>query len=212
MDAVGYDHPDAARLIEEVQQEYVVRYGGRDDSPLDPAGFAPPGGLFLVGYLGGTGVVCGGWRAHGPDVGTGASTGAGTDAEIKRMYVAPAARGRGLARRMLAELERTARAAGYHRLILETGSKQPEAVGLYRSSGYTEIPAYGYYACSPHSMHFGKLLGGTGESNRRARSLCLSRAVTAEPRAAAASLRGRGPRGRRVGPPTMEPWPKTSWA
>lgn len=74
------------------------------------------------------------------------------------MYVTPAARGRGLARQMLAELERTARAAGYHRLILETGSKQPEAVGLYRSSGYTEIPAYGYYAGSPHSMHLAKLL------------------------------------------------------
>ena len=57
IDAVGYDHPDAARLIEEVQQEYVVRYGGRDDSPADPAEFAPPGGLFLVGYLGGVGVV-----------------------------------------------------------------------------------------------------------------------------------------------------------
>jgi GNAT superfamily N-acetyltransferase len=154
IDAVGYDHPDAARLIEEVQQEYMVRYGGRDDSPADPAEFAPPGGFFLVGYLGGVGVVCGGWRAHGPDVGTGASA----DAEIKRMYVTPAARNRGLARRMLAELERTARAAGYHRVILETGSKQPEAVGLYRSSGYTEIPAYGYYAGSPHSMHLAKLL------------------------------------------------------
>jgi GNAT superfamily N-acetyltransferase len=155
IDAVGYDHPDAARLIEEVQQEYVVRYGGRDDSPLDPAGFAPPAGLFLVGYLGGIGVACGGWRAHRP--------GAGTDAEIKRMYVTPAARGCGLARRMLAELERTARAAGYQRVILETGSKQPEAVGLYRSSGYTDIPAYGYYAGSPHSMHFAKLPGGAGE-------------------------------------------------
>ena len=154
IDAVGYDHPDTARLIEEVQQEYMVRCGGRDDSPADPAEFAPPGGFFLVGYLGGVGVVCGGWRAHGPDVGTGASA----DAEIKRMYVTPAARNRGLARRMLAELERTARAAGYHRVILETGSKQPEAVGLYRSSGYTEIPAYGYYAGSPHSMHLAKLL------------------------------------------------------
>ena len=175
IDAVSYDHPDAARLIEEVQQEYVVRYGGRDDSPVDPAEFAPPGGLFLLGYLGGIGLACGGRRAHG------------ADAEIKRMYVTAAARGRGLARRMLAELERTARAAGYHRVILETGSKQPEAVGLYRSSGYTEIPAYGYYAGSPHSMHFAKLLDGTGESNGRAGSLWLSRAVTAEPRAAAAS-------------------------
>jgi len=43
-------------------------------------------------------------------------------------------------------------------VILETGSKQPEAVGLYRSSGFTEIPAYGYYTGSPHSMHFAKVL------------------------------------------------------
>ena len=175
IDAVDYDHPDAARLIEEVQQEYVVRYGGRDDSPVGPADFAPPGGFFLVGYLGGIGVVCGGWRAHGPDVGTGVGTGAstgvgtgvGTDAEIKRMYVTPAARGRGLARRMLAELERTARAAGHHRVILETGSKQPEAVGLYRSSGYTEIPGYGYYAGSPHSIHLAKLLDAGGAAPPR---------------------------------------------
>ncbi len=151
----------------------MVRYGGRDSSPVDPAEFAPPGGLFLVGYLGRTAVACGGWRAPGPDAGPGA--------EIKRMYVTPAARGRGLARRMLAELERTARGAGYHRVILETGSKQPEAVELYRSSGYTEIPGYGYYAGSPHSLHLAKLLGGTGESNGRAGSLWLGRPVTAGP-------------------------------
>ena len=76
------------------------------------------------------------------------------------MYVTPSARGRGLARRLLAELERTARAAGHQRVILETGSQQPEAVALYRSAGYAAIPAYGYYACSPHSMHFGKVLRG----------------------------------------------------
>jgi GNAT superfamily N-acetyltransferase len=146
IEAVAYDHPDAVRLVGEVQQEYVIRYGGEDHGPVDPADFTPPSGLFLVGYASGAAVVCGGWRARG------------TDAEIKRMYVAPAARGRGLARRMLAELERTARDAGHQRAILETGSMQPEAVALYRSSGYTEIPAYGYYAGSPHSMHFGKTL------------------------------------------------------
>lgn len=146
IEAVGYDHPDAARLIGEVQQEYVARYGGEDRAPIELADFTPPSGLFLVGYAEGAAVACGGWRAHG------------ADAEIKRMYVTPAARGRGLARRMLAELERTARDAGHRRVILETGSQQPEAVVLYRSSGYTGIPGYGYYACSPHSMHFGKIL------------------------------------------------------
>lgn len=147
IDAVPYDHPDAAKLIAELQQEYVVRYGGEDHTPVGPAEFAPPCGLFLVGYLDGAGVACGGWRSHG------------ADAEIKRMYVSHTARRTGLARRMLAELERTAREAGHRRVILETGAMQPEAVALYRSSGYTPIPAFGYYANSPHSMHFARDLG-----------------------------------------------------
>ncbi len=147
IEAVTYDHPEAARLIAEVQQEYVTRYGGEDETPVDLAEFAPPRGLFLVGYDGTAAVGCGGWRSRG------------ADAEIKRMYVARTARGRGLARLMLAELERTARAAGHHRAVLETGDKQPEAVALYRSAGYTEIPAFGYYACTAGSLHFGKPLG-----------------------------------------------------
>jgi GNAT superfamily N-acetyltransferase len=146
IEAVSYDHPEAARLVAEVQQEYVTRYGGEDQTPVDLAEFAPPRGLFLIGYDGTAVVACGGWRTHD------------TDAEIKRMYVARAARRRGLARLMLAELERTARAAGHHRVILETGSKQPEAVALYRSAGYAQIPAFGHYAGSPQSMHLGKVL------------------------------------------------------
>jgi GNAT superfamily N-acetyltransferase len=144
---VSYDHPDAAMLIEEVQQEYVHRYGGRDRAPVDPSEFTPPGGLFLVGYLDGEGVACGGWRSHG------------SDAELKRMYVRSNARRGGLAREMLAELERTAAAAGHHRMILETGSKQPEAVALYRAAGYADVPAFGYYADAPLSIHLAKPLG-----------------------------------------------------
>ena len=143
----GYDHPDSAALIAEVQQEYVVRYGGPDESPVDPAEFAPPLGLFLVGYVDGdTPVATGGWRSHGDH------------AEIKRMYVTPTARGLGYAKRMLAELEATARDAGHERLILETGTKQPEAVALYRAAGYTDIPAFGHYADAPLSVHLGKAL------------------------------------------------------
>ncbi|MET3962489.1 ribosomal protein S18 acetylase RimI-like enzyme [Marmoricola sp. OAE513] len=70
-------------------------------------------------------------------------------AEIKRMYVAPAGRGRGLARAMLAHLESTARAAGADLMILETGTEQPEALALYESSGYRSIPGFGYYRSSP---------------------------------------------------------------
>jgi len=143
---VGYADSDASRLIAAVQQEYVVRYGGQDGTPVDPAEFTPPAGIFLIGYEAGEPVASGGWRSHG------------TDAEIKRMYVAPAVRHRGLARQLLAELERTAAAAGHQRAILESGSAQPEAVALYRSSGYTPIPPFGHYATSRGAIHLGKPL------------------------------------------------------
>ncbi|HEY0640641.1 MAG TPA: GNAT family N-acetyltransferase [Pseudonocardiaceae bacterium] len=151
--AVGYDHPDSVRLTEEVQQEYVIRYGGRDSTPVDPAQFVPPAGLFLVGYRDGDPVVCGGWRAHR----AGGLFQEG-DAEIKRMYVAPRARGLGLARALLAALEETAAAAGRRRLILETGQAQPEAIALYESSGYVTIPKFGVYRDSDTSVCYGKLL------------------------------------------------------
>jgi GNAT superfamily N-acetyltransferase len=146
IDIIAYDHPDAVDLIAEVQQEYVVRYGEQDMTPVEPAQFAPPHGLFLVCYLDDDPVACGGWRVHGEDV------------ELKRMYVSPRARGRGLARAVLAELERTALAAGYSRLILETGNRQPEAIALYRSAGYVEVPSFGHYAEYEESVHLGKLL------------------------------------------------------
>ncbi|GAA4027986.1 GNAT family N-acetyltransferase [Allokutzneria multivorans] len=149
---VAYDHPDAAKLISAVQQEYVLRYGDEDITPVDPAEFAPPLGLFVVGYLAGEAVVCGGWRAHDsddPDFRDG-------DAEIKRMYVVDEARGKGLAKRVLAELERTARAAGRLRIVLETGTKQPEAVALYGANGYARVPGFGAYKDDPLSICFGK--------------------------------------------------------
>ena len=150
IDVLAYDHPDAVSLIAEVQQEYVIRYGEEDRTPVDPAEFAPPRGLFLVAYLDGRPVACGGWRVHpGPD---------GPEAELKRMYVSPAARGRGVARALLAELERTALAAGFDRIVLETGLAQPEAIALYLSSGYHEIPAFGVYAGHPNCRCYGKTL------------------------------------------------------
>lgn len=155
---VGYDHPDAELLIAEVQAEYVLRYGGPDDSPVDPAQFSRPRGLFAVGYLGPVPVVMGGWRLHEPnDPRTGWARPA---AELKRMYVAAAARGAGFARAMLAFLERTATERGASWLLLETGSKQPEAIALYRSAGYTEVPPFGHYADTELSLHLGKALDG----------------------------------------------------
>jgi len=150
IDVLAYDHPDAVALIAEVQQEYVIRYGEQDMTPVDPAEFAPPHGLFLVAYLDGRPVGCGGWRVHdGPD---------GPEAELKRMYVSPAARGRGVARAVLSELEHTAVSAGHRRIVLETGSRQPEALALYKSAGYVDVPRFGYYADAPEAVHLGKTM------------------------------------------------------
>lgn len=133
--------PDAAALVEAVQLEYVARYGGRDETPLEPGYFEPPAGAFYVGYLDGVPVATGAWRRR-EDV---EALGHRSSAEIKRMYVDPAARGRGLARAMLAHLERAAAAAGASVMILETGAAQPEAIALYESSGYQAIPGFGFY-------------------------------------------------------------------
>jgi GNAT superfamily N-acetyltransferase len=141
---VPFDHPDSGTLIAEVQQEYVRRYGGPDSTPVDPVEFAPPQGIFLIGYSGTRPVACGGWRDHDGD------------AEIKRMFVVPAVRGKGFARRILAELERTAAACGRKRIILETGPKQPEALALYRSAGYQDIPVFGFYRHLPSSVCLAK--------------------------------------------------------
>jgi GNAT superfamily N-acetyltransferase len=147
-------HPDAARLVEEVQLEYVARYGSRDETPLEPGYFAAPNGAFFVGYLDGVPVATGAWRRRS-DVDALGSTAA---AEIKRMYVAPAGRGLGLARAMLAHLERTAAVSGAAVMILETGTGQPEALALYASSGYEPIPGFGHYRRSPLNRCLARLL------------------------------------------------------
>jgi GNAT superfamily N-acetyltransferase len=123
---VRYDHPDAAKLNDQVQLEYVERYGDGDFTPLDPAEFDPPHGLYLLAYDGDTPMASGGWRAQEANE-AGYADG---DAEIKRMYVVREARGQGLARRILAALEDSARQAGRRRMVLETGIKQPEAISL----------------------------------------------------------------------------------
>jgi GNAT superfamily N-acetyltransferase len=151
---VPITHPDAARLVEEVQQEYVARYGGRDETPLEPTYFEPPDGAFFVGYLDDRPVATGAWRRR-HDVAVDGTTEA---AEIKRMYVAAGARRRGLARAMLAHLEQTARQAGAEVMILETGLGQPEAIALYESSGYTQVACFGHYKDSPLARSFARKL------------------------------------------------------
>lgn len=85
------------------------------------------------------------------------------------MYVVPSARRRGVARRLLESLEAEARALGARRLVLETGPRQPEAIGLYASAGFSTIGAFGQYQASPLSVFMGKTLGSRSRASRRPR-------------------------------------------
>lgn len=154
--AVSFDHPDAVELNAQVQAEYAVRYDDDGDAtPLDPSMFEPPAGLYLIAYdERDHPVATGGWRTQDENE-EGYRDG---DAELKRMYVRAELRGRGLARRLLAALEEDARAAGRTRMVLETGTKQPEAVALYTSSGYEPCAKFGYYRFHELSLCFAKPL------------------------------------------------------
>lgn len=154
---VPYDHPDARKLDDQVQQEYRERYQDDGDvTPLAPFMFEPPRGRFLVVYdTDGVPVATGGWRSQE----AGEEGYQDGDAEIKRMFVVPEARGRGLARRLLARLEEDAAAAGRLRMVLETGTAQPEAINLYTSSGYVPAPSkFGLYRHHDNSRCFVKPL------------------------------------------------------
>jgi len=154
---VSADASEATALLTEYEAELMAR--GRPFSPLDPpAGsggervevheMEPPGGTFLVALEDGVPVACGGLRTlDGP----------GRVGEVKRMYVVPAARRRGHARRLLAELEACARELGHARVRLDTNAAQPEALELYAACGYAEIADYNG---SPTATHwFEKRLG-----------------------------------------------------
>jgi GNAT superfamily N-acetyltransferase len=140
IEAIAYDSPVAMVLIEELQREYVVRYGGRDDTPVDPAQFVAPDGAFLVMRVDGEPAGCAGLRRHDD-----------RRVEVKRMFVRPTFRGRGLSRWLLARVEDQARTLGYTRALMETGLKQPEAMHLYETSGYEPIPGFGHYAREPEN-------------------------------------------------------------
>jgi GNAT superfamily N-acetyltransferase len=123
--------PPASDLLEAMILELTPLYGRIDvpEAPsAGPADFAPPGGSFLVGSEDGKPVCCGGIKRL-PD---GAC-------EIKRMYVVPEARGRGVARELLEALEDEARTLGYAVARLDTGPHQPRAERMYRVAGYADI-------------------------------------------------------------------------
>ena len=132
------ESPVAQVLIAALDAELNVRYPGLPTHGIDGPRFADTGGVFAVGYLDGDAVACGAlrpWESGG---------------EIKRMFVDARFRGRGFSRAILGFLEAAARARGYTHLVLETGDRQHEALGLYRSSGWSPIATYGEYVDALH--------------------------------------------------------------
>src|SRR4051794_39573046 len=121
------DAPGARPLLECFAEEIASLYPGWTPSSgprADPEDFAPPGGVFLVAYAAERAVGCGGLKRLDAN-----------HVEIKRLYVAPEARGAGVARRILAALEQTAAARGYGTVRLDTGAHQPAALALFESVG-----------------------------------------------------------------------------
>ncbi len=135
--------PAAAELIAALDAELGGHYPepGANHFRLDDHETAPGRGVFLVARLDGAASGCGAVRLISE-----------TEAEIKRMYVRPSRRGRGIARALLARLETEARRLGARRLLLETGERQQEAIGLYESAGYVRVPRFGEYVDSPLSI------------------------------------------------------------
>jgi len=133
--AVDPEHPDARYCL----AEYVAELNRRSQRGFDPSVGAtalphevrPPAGEFFVVYLHGDAIGCGAVKHH-----------AGAPAEIKRMWIAPAARGLGLGRRLLEQLEACAIAGGARVARIETSAVLTEALELYRSTGWVEVPAF----------------------------------------------------------------------
>jgi GNAT superfamily N-acetyltransferase len=130
---VAWDDPDVQRLTAAQQVELRARYDGAGE-PGTPPSAADVSVVLLARDDDGAAVGCGALRHLGDGV-----------AEVKRMYVVPEARGRGLSKAILAELETAAIARGWSTLRLETGPRQPEAIRLYEGAGYRPIDAFGAY-------------------------------------------------------------------
>jgi len=142
------DAEPAARLLQAMREEIAALYEGLD---LDgarmpkagPVEMGPPGGTFIVGFDDeGAAVCCGGVKRLSGDA-----------CEIKRMFVVEAARGRGLARELLVELERRARELGYGVVRLDTGPRQPRSQRMYERAGYVAIENFNG---NPMASYFGE--------------------------------------------------------
>ncbi len=146
---MAIDAPVAVQLISQLNTELSATYTeeGATHFRLDAEEVAEGRGVFLVAYHDNQPVGCGALRKLDEST-----------AEIKRMYVAPESRGRGVGRAVLNALEKEARNLGASRIVLETGARQKEASALYESDGFEPIPPYGEYVDSPLSVCMEKKL------------------------------------------------------
>ncbi|SCL38698.1 N-acetylglutamate synthase, GNAT family [Micromonospora rhizosphaerae] len=135
--------PEIAALVAAQQRELREADGGLDGQ----ATLTHDDIRYLVVVVDGRAVACGGIQALDGDTG-----------ELKRMYVRPAYRGRGIARQLLAALEELAFQQDHSVVCLETGTYLPAAIGLYTSCGYEPVPVYGEYVDNPYSVCFAKRL------------------------------------------------------
>lgn len=148
--AIAVERPDTAEaraLLEGSDAAMAALYPPEDNYLLDVAALLAPEITFLVARLDGCAVGCGAIARREGYV------------EIKRVFVAPEARGRGLSKRLMERLEAIAAAEGFALARLETGDRQPEALGLYRATGYVPCGAFGGYPEGPPSLFFEKRLG-----------------------------------------------------
>lgn len=141
------DSEEAKLLIQELDAELYQRYPAHSVHGVNIGEFIKAGGRFFIAEMDGECVGCGALRPIEP-----------SSAEIKRMYVRKAFRGRGISRSILNHLESLARKLGHSQLMVETGDRQPEAQGLFRSNGYQQTELFGEYINDPHSICFKKEL------------------------------------------------------
>ncbi|MFI1988421.1 GNAT family N-acetyltransferase [Actinoplanes sp. NPDC020271] len=134
--------PELAALVT-AQQREMAEAGAGNGKIFEPHDDVE----YLLGTVNSRAVACAAWQALEPGV-----------AELLRMYVRPAFRGRGLARQLIVAVEEEALAEGRPVIRLETGVHLPAAMALYQSSGYRQIPAFGGYAGNPSSVCFEKRL------------------------------------------------------
>ncbi len=138
------DSADARRLFTGLWAELDGLYGNEAPSRVELTGMDVPRAVFVVARESGEAIGCGAIRPFATEI-----------AEVKRLYVSPANRGRGVAREIMDALEQFARDNGFSEIWLETGLRQPAAIRLYESLGYTRIAGFGDYKDDPLSVCYG---------------------------------------------------------